>query len=529
MRNVDKFKINTEAWTNEKLVQDFLLYRANLMATGPGNLCTPCTDKLVYPYAPYSDSNYWQRKRIGIDGAPWKTIHNVKPVKLIDPDPFMPSKYRENGYNCWDAAIGIAATASRSSKIIPPQHLMANKLCNTYWSQKLQPAINNVGPSLESDYVRRAEDTYIVDFTRIPNGWFYLEIAHALTHKELDNRYSNDKWHKERPETSHTFCKWVAKIAVAYAYGLPLCTNKAFYPKLQEADFPDVGLSVYVSKTYDNPVNSIPINKDEALLVDKTLAAVNVGIFSEPHPYGFITGTLDSTPQDRWCCMPTLAVISGWDTVENICHQPFVSRVPYGRTPVCYGIHPMDLMGPDLLWGYLQLWRMHRAAEQKPTLPDTNYTCVYLDSVLNTKMFEELYLYSPPLPCKYCMTWNYKTERKPERPDGRAPTAAKELKNKNMWMWRLYYRDVQAVEDIIERAVLRYETTLYKSRSAAERLRRKRKKNWLGRIQELKEAHYLENAKIKLRAGKPLTGWERKAVKKYRERQKDEQRTNTSD
>ena len=136
-----------------------------------------------------------------------------------------------------------------------------------------------------------------------------------------------------------------------------------------------------------------------------------------------------------------------------------------------------------------------------------------------TPQFERLMMNTPARPCIDCMMWNTKTDGTPERPKGFPPKNKKELALKRNWPWRMYYKSIQAVFDIIEQSTLAYEYKLY-GPDATKRIRRERKRNWKERLQRLKKQGYVETARKKRRTGKRLTPWEKTAYNEWRQEQK---------
>ena len=513
-----KFEHYTAQWTDERLQTEFLDYRRYLMTQAPGNLCTPSSDKLVYKYTPFSSSAYPYRKQLGsFQQPPWSSIMDCPPEQLLDPNPHAPSRFRENGYACWDSAVGIPATTSRTSKIIEMRSTPIVRNCNTYWTQEIIPALQRVGPTGEPGVYRRVTGEYVLDLTQIEDGWFWLEIAHAIAHFGGDDKASSTRWSKGAVDSKTV--GWlqgtIAKMAVAWFYDLPMDTCPMSEGIYAEPDFPSVGLEVKSSSFYDTPFLRVPWDNNEALRFDETLAVMSVGLFVEPHPFGFITGTLEAEPGDRWACVPTIAIISGWETPDVITHQPLVSRKPWDkREPICYGVHPRDLLSPDLFWGYLKLWSKRQVDMGRSPVPLSDTRRMRMHELMFSPTFERLIANSPPLPCRECMMWNPKTDGVPKRPRGVPPKNANELKRRENGEWRLYFQEVEAVYGILDRSVTAYEYKLWEPQHT-KRIRKMRMRNWKIRLQNLKEQGYVTTARQKIRQGKNLTKSEERAFRAW--------------
>lgn len=513
-----KFEHYTAQWTDERLQVEFLDYRRDLMTQAPGNLCSPCEDKLVYPHMPFSGSNYPYRDKIGaFQQAPWSDIMACTPEQLVEPNPHAPSRFRPGGYGCWDAAVGIPATNLRTAKVTEMRETPIVRNCNTYWTQGVMPALQNVGPTAEPGVYRRVTGEYVLDLTQIEDGWFWLEVAHALAHFGADDKTACTRWSKGAVDSKTVgwMQAMVAKMAVSWFFDLPMDTNPVSEGKYAEPDFPMVGLEVKSSSFYDTPFLRVPWDNNEALRFDETRAVMSVGVFVEPHPFGFITGTLQSESHDRWACAPTVAVIAGWESPDVICHQPLVSRRPYSkREPICYGVHPRDLLSPDLFWGYLRLWSKRQQELGLSPVPRSDSRRMRIQELLFSPTFERLIANSPPRSCQACMMWNPKTDNVPLRPKGVPPANANELARRENAPWRLYFSEVAAVHGIIDRAVLEYEYKLWEP-DHAKRIRRVRTRNWKARLQVLKQQGYVDTARHKIRNGKNLTKWEERAFRAW--------------
>ena len=495
----DKFKQNIAAWDDES-IRKFLEYRHWLLTRGPANICTPATDKRVIPYAPFMSGEYPHKHLLGsLTSSKWRAIFKSPPQRLVSPNPFTLSDIRPGGMKVWDSAVGIPAADHRTSVLLNMARTPTLKDCNTHWKCNVLPALQSVGPLGPNNSIVRPKAPYLIDYTKIPGGWMYIEAAHVLAHIRGDTKRISKNPSAIPSSTAGHFQAALANITVALLYDLPLYIGAYDEGMYAMPDFEDYGIEVKSSSRFGLPFLRAPWLNKEALRFDATLAVVSVGVFVEPHPYSYNTGTMIPGKNDHWCCTPTMAMVTGWETVDVITHQPIVSANPENAySPVCYGMHPADMMPPDLLWAYLKLGNQHLG---RPATVDENH--VYVNDWVNSKEFANLLSRTPPLPCKSCLSWNPRTVGVPRRPEGFPP---KPSQLKKFPEWQAYYEEVKKVLGIIEPAVKRYETRFYKTRSARNNFRRLRTRNWKAKMQIIDEERLFEEACDKIRKGKRLYG-----------------------
>ena len=511
-----RFEQEISRWPDDKL-NEFLDYRQWVLTEGPGNICIPASDPHVAERAPFMARSYPYRQKIGsLASEPWLTICDTPAKELVDPNPFALSRFRNSGLQCWDAAIGIQASDCRKSTVVSMAETPLLKGINDYWTGPATAALEYVGPLGDDGAVLRPEGPWIIDFTKIPNGWDLLEAAHVLAHMRGDTKRSSKNSAVQESSTAGHDQAAVALIAVSLLLDLPLYigTNDEGVPA--EPDFKQYGIEVKSTGRFGMPYLRAPWANREALRMDETIAMISVAVFTQPHPNGFTSGTLIHTAHDKWCCMPTIAMISGWETVDVITHQPLVSSNPMNsKSPVCYGMHPSDMMPPHLLWPYLALGCRSEDLRKRGTsrgLPKEDATHKYIDNWLNSEEYAEQWLRTPPLPCRKCMAWNYKSDGKPDKPFGAPPKPNQLSRHKD---WSLYYKEVAAVESIIERSVMDFEAKLYGDRATRNRIRRSRKRGCKAKQEELKELRWLDEAIQKNREGKTLTRHHARVYKRY--------------
>lgn len=514
-----RFDIETGRWTDEHL-KALLDYRQWVLTESPANICVPSSDLLVVEYAPFCSQDYPYYKRIGsLSADPWHTILGQRPTDLVDPNPFAPSRFRDEGYQVWDAAIGVPACQHRVSRVISMRDTPILRNHNRHWNDIVGPALLRVGPLGENKKLLRPTASWIFDLTEMDDGWWILEAAHALAHLRGDTKNSTRYWAKGLSKVGPHIQAYVAEIIVALAYDLPLDVGPRDQGKPAEPDFPCYGIEVKSSSSFESPFLRAPWTNREALRMDETLAVVSVAIFIEPHPYGFISGTLQHTARDRWCCLPSMAMIVGWETVDVIAHQPLVSSKPSERhVPTCYGMHAADMMPPDLFWGYLELGRKARGPAQ------TNDRYMYFWDWVASPQFRRLINETPPMFCKGCLNWNYYAEFRPERPKGKEPGRA-EARKKHLGNWLRWYSEVDAIHGIIERSVLDFERKFHGSRAACNRRRKDRREGHKAKMERLKEDRWYDEARAKIKEGKTLTRHHKRVYKQRQQSARNRRRS----
>lgn len=522
MAGGDKFKQGIAPWDDAKLAE-FLAYRKWLLTEGPGNICTPTKAKGIEKHAPFMASNYPHQHLLGnIVSKEWRQVFRVPSSELVNPDPFADSPYRAGGKQVWDAAVGIPACTHRTAEIVSMAKTPALRQCNRHWNSVIVPALKAVGPLGPNQELLRPTAPYLLDFTKLQDGWMYIEAAHVLAHMRGDTKQASKNASAIPSSTAGHFQAALANIAVALLYDIPLYVGRYDEGVYAMPDFSDYGIEVKSSSRFGMPFLRAPWINREALRVDATLAVVSVGVFTEPHPYGYNSGTLEPAPNDHWCCMPTSAMVTGWETVDVITHQPLVSADPEDALkPVCYGMHPADLMPPDTLWAYLALGQRHI---NRPPLVDATH--VYVKDWINSPGFAALLQQTRPLPCKMCLSWNYRTEGMPRRPNGYPPKPSQLKQHKD---WVAYYAEVDKVLKILDPAVQKYELKLYGGSRLRNRIRKARMRNWKAKMAIVADERKLDEAFEKLRKGKTLNGRHALVYSAYRSRIEHESNTKSKE
>jgi len=519
-----KFDIEVAKWSDERL-DVFLKYRHGLLTQAQGNIVTPSPDRRIIERAPFSQASYQYRSLVGsLSRDPWSTMMMQDPLELVAPDPFTPSAFRTykdgtRAFKIWDSAIAIPASKSRRARIMPMKKTPMLRNINDHWRNTILPAMQRVGPLGVNKAVLRAKAPWIFDLMQMDNGWLFLEGAHILAHKCGDTKTNTRKFGFEDSKTAAHLRTKLAQMIFAWVFDLPIDTDPRDEGRPGEPDFKGCHTEFKTSTWFDIPFMRCPWNNREALRFDDTLAVIDAGVFIEPHPYGFTTGTLDHMPHDRWSCSPTMVVIAGWETVDVITHQPLVAINPDSKfVPVCYGMHPMDLMPPDLFWAYLALCK--RSGQYKDA-DQLNEECGqpnryrYVMDWLSSPEFMDDLRRTPSFPCEDCARANSKADGAPRRPRGRIP----KKKPTSMygpdalrWQeWLTYETEMTAIRGIIQNAVEPFEARLWGGRLISNRLRKERKRGNRVRMKDLDQEARFNKLVKKKRSGKCLTTRERKS------------------
>ena len=492
----------------------FMEGRRNLLTMGAASICVPYGDEPNY--APFTYFNYPHRALIGYTGnESWQSIFRQPPQDLIPVNPFTPSKARQNGLAVWDAAVGIKACHNRNAHYaVHTRNTPVLRNSNTYWRETLIPAINRVGPLGPQRKILRPQDPYIVDLTKMGDLGYRMRLAaHAIAHTKGDHLDVKKLRKGDKTKLGGFISGLIGEMVFAYIYGLPFNITRRHDDIIADADFRQYGIEVKSSTHFELPILKLPWMNNEAPRFDATIALVNVATFIEPHPYGWTSRTMQCDPDDYWCCSPTVAMIVGWELVDFITHQPLISSGPGDFDyPVGYGVHPLDMLGPDQFWSYLALAREARG--------EPMYTKEFRDieEWLYSKDFDELIAKYPALPCHIdCMSWNDRAEGAPARPKQSRPR--KKSDDVILWMqWDYYDKQRTQIKRIIEPVLKERDASYYGSRLEANRRRRERSRQYKLRRAIVDDERKLKRALLKTDEGKDLTNEEMRVRTAYEER-----------
>jgi len=476
-------------WSNERLVNEYAAMRLADRAA----ISVPCEDPVVHAFAPFGSAGYTHARRLGsLDSEPWKTI--VSGGVDMRLDPFAASAARE-GRAIWDAAVALPACSIRSGRIARPRDIAPANPVNQAWGRTLAQSM--------APMEGRPHGPFVYDFTTADDGWYLMELAHALAHASCSSESEAqppdpfDYFH-----LSQRFAWFAAAIAVGEMLGTPIPTS-------YRGDFPGLGLGLSACPVPEAPWLTVPWDGTGAPVPDETLGIVAAGVYFEPVPAEYLSGSMRVRTSDRWCCMPTVVTLGGWAHIDRVCHCALSSETPWGSGgEICYAMHMLDLLPPESLGAYFRLWQME-TGRSSPGCPPSHG--------LFSSAFADLVARTPPMPCKSCMCWNRRTADAPVRPSGRSrPKTPKELKESRFWDWKLYTDAVDAIHRLLQRDVMEYEKLLMGE--GAGKVRRMRMRNWRQTLAGFKSDRVAAKALVKIRNGRDdcLTKTEREALDRWK-------------
>ena len=502
--------------------------RRNLAIQGPGSIIQ-AGPRAELSYFPFETSQYSHRALLGsLQNPGWIQIREQTPADLVPLNPYCLSKFRK-GLQVWDAAVGIPSPVGRPARTLKIGEVPILRNCNRYWNANLTRALGRVGALGPSGAWLRPSDPFILDLVTHPQGWKIREAIHALGHLTGDTRpreHRSDLVYAGR--TGFREQQFLAQIAVCLAYGLPFDTWMLEEGHKGEPDIFQYGLEVKSSSNFRNPVLLLPCCSPEAARPDETVALVSVGIYIEPHPAALTQGTDRWQEINRFCCTPTAAVIAGWECIDVVTHQAICAARPGTENELlCYGMAPQDLQGADTLPALLA------QAIQARGLPRVdNQRYWYVDEWLESKAFEALLDRTPPVPCLDCMRFNMRAEGAPRRPFSEPPEKpltrqehqevllGKRQLSPEDQEWFDWEIQLTKARDLIESAVVFYETTLTKNRRQVRLRRMRRRANHKRKLKDLEGIRKLEGAvKRALQQGRPslIAGLKLKRLQLIRE------------
>lgn len=512
-----KFIKMTDAW-NAGLRED-LLHKVRLkrMTSGAGNICDNHPDDLS-SYSPFTSATYRWSNHLGkIDRNTITVIQSADPYTLADGNVYKRSEYRD-GWNIWDAAIGIPAAKLRGSHIQEYNKIQGIRHTNAHWTEHMLPALRHIGPLGYDRRIVRPEGPYILDLRRSSLGWTILEAAHALGHLRGDGAVPRHVlgWAQAQGETAGNFIGVLGEIIFSIMFNLPLDVSDRHANDPGEPDF-CYGIEVKTSTNILDPVMKVPWNNNESPEPDRTFVVAQMGVRIEPHPQAYEQYTDAVTIDDRWCCMPSVVTFAGWEGIDVITHQPLGQASVRGeflpRAPVSYVLRAEDMMEPGLMWGVLMDGR------ETFGMPEVSDTRRYFHEWIESPEYAELLANTPPLICKDCMTF-VRTEFAPRRPrkrvDKHDEDYEEQLKRKE---------DVKRVAELVNTAIEKHEIYLYGGRRKMLKARKERRRMHNKRLRQYKKdadfitLHYKKLKCGHVPAGKlnPVPKLTVREEKKYRE------------
>jgi hypothetical protein len=238
------------------------------------------------------------------------------------------------------------------------------------------------------------------------------------------------------------------------------------------------------------------------------MCIVSSAVLVESEPVGWKTGSMAVTTRDRWACLPSMAVLVGWELVDIVMHAQ--TGVYDGRgeekPPVNYVMQPYDLRSPSDLWAYLAL------AHGNDVPVDTEGRMLYEDFI-RSDQYEEMVDRTPALPCRECMRTGFGVLRPSKPYDPGNPDKE----------WDRYAAERKKLFSLLETAQVEYESLTYGKSQMRVREERKRKlaasNAWRKTI---KDASRVDTIEFRKSRGKVVSLRDRKFLVRM-QRGKDEQ------
>ena len=459
-----------QPWSSEKLAE-FLECRRQLLTAAPGNICVP--NNGGYRWAPFDQpiSLYKHAPLLGDFMTEYGRIMRIPPADVISPNPYAASKRasgRIKAHACWDAAVGIPASKHRATDDLPEYgKVQVLRRINTTWSSSTLEGLHKVGPTTNNGFVIRPAAPWLIDLQTIPFGWELIEMAHVLAHMRTEPKmFKNDKTRLQWAPSMAQFRKELAKLVIASIFGIPIDVKT---PQDVEKLAPDIswgGIEVAVATDILNPVMRVPVYTGNSPIPDKSVLYIDAGVFVEPHPQGWSTGSLKSARYDMWSGLPTMVVLAGWETVEYVTHAP-IYKGSRPKDAVTYALSPVDLMPMDTLPAMLKL------AANEYSMPVETDTEKYPLNWLADPGYMEYWMRTYPLPCPACQMVNSRSIGAPERPKMRMPKPGVN-RGREYEAWKIWMNDLKQIRTLVESEILTFESRRYGYKEA-RRLRKRRK------------------------------------------------------
>lgn len=354
------------------------------------------------------------------------------------------------------------------------QRVPAFRKTNATWLGETVPAFYRVGTEGEGGTVRRPATPAVVDLMSDPKGWRLLEAAHALAHRsEVRRRF--------RPQGYGLYgsltVNWVARLAVARKYGIPVDVSGEPPPATAEeaARSGDglwrYGISLCDSNSFHAPFVRVPCIGRNAPVPERDVAFLAVGVYIEPHPKGFTDGTGKWMEVNRWSCSPSMVSLGGWELADVVFRQQ-PNILVRGHAQPEFVIATPALMPYDTLPEYIEA---AKSARGEAVADNARFWLV--DEWLGSDDMRRLVASSPTLPCRDCLRLNMRAEGAPGKPQC-SPPAEKPGKTAHLTReekeWKDWDDRIDRVFDMVEKAVVYYESRLYGATEARRRRRARR-------------------------------------------------------
>lgn len=501
------FAAGVAEWGDERLVEFWSRRHAETVSF----LSRPAGPD-VLPYAPFLDSGYEHKKALGnLLSDAWSRCKGLPANVLVPFNPLAMSELRPGKRALWDAAAGIPACSARMKKPVNPNDVRVIRNTNTDWLNVITPALSRAGKvSIDSEW-RRPSGPFILDITALEDRDQFMEAAHVLAHLRGDNKPLDRRIHPWESRTAFHLQAAVAELAFARMFGLPVDVSvRDKGVGASRSDFP-YGIELKSTSRMSSPLLRVPWATNEAPYPDKTMCIVSSAVLVESAPVGWKTGSMASTTRDRWACLPSMAVVVGWELVDVVMHAQ--TGVYDGRgeetPPINYVMQPYDLRSPGDLWAYLALAH----ANGMPIDMDGR---MYYDDFVRSDRYRELAGRTPALPCRECMRTGLGV-LKPSKPyDPGAPDKE----------WDRYATERKKLFVLLENAQVEYEALTYGKSEARVREERKRKlaasNAWR---KSVKDASRVDTIEFRKSRGKAMSTRDRKFLARMQQGENERDQT----
>ena len=453
----------------------------------------------------------------------WLTEARLKaleePFESVPEDPF--ARGRAGGLLLWENAA--RPTPWAEFRTMSAQRVPAFRKTNGTWLNETVPAFYRIGTLVGEETVRRPRTPAVTDLMAEPWGWRLLEAAHALAHRsEVQRRFKPQGYGLYGSRTIN----WVARLATALKYDLPVDVSGEPPPaNAEEASKSNDGLwrygiSLCDSNSFHAPFVRVPCLGRNAPVPERDIAFLAVGVYIEPHPKGFTDGTGRWMEVNRWSCSPSMVSFGGWELADVVFRQqPNILVRGYAQPE--FVMATPALMPYDALPAYVEAAKAARGE----AIAD-NVRCWKVRDWLESDDMRRLVASSPTLPCRDCLRLNMRAEGAPGKPQC-SPPAEKPRKSAHLTReekeWKEWDDRIDQVFDMVEKAVVYYESRLYGA-TEAKRRRRARRHASKERDDAMKRmASLVAKAERAARGGKPSV-----AVRLYAEAESLRSRLNAS-
>ncbi len=337
------------AGQDKEAVKRFLLRRYNALMDPSYGIVKPCD-------LPRSE---WYKPFDTMDERTWKTIRESLPGTKLNPNPFAPSVFREDGMALWDNVCGLPACSLRRDTVFS-KDILPRRNINEHW-EVVQNSMRRVG-NLGNTRIKRPSGPYIYDLHAIPVDMALMvtDIANVLV-----------GMYREKMECGHTNDGTYGSMYQLYSRTLAYVVHAIVYDVPIRVDFrapggPEgyAGNGVRISSDCINPVLLVPRIGVDAPAFEKSVTETLVACQLQAHPSGY-EQQMETWEYDFLGCQTSCLTIAGWEAEDWVTHQTLAC--PYNNAPTHYAASAADLLDPDSYWTLMALG-LHTVKAGEPAL-----------------------------------------------------------------------------------------------------------------------------------------------------------------